>query len=149
MCYMIIISTNSDMDLGKYNSDSVIFNREMPGLPEEIFLKYPNQWYVESAHGCSCGFRHLMACNFPDLGFAKPESWFEEEQEDIDATLKLVKVFKELVSKGSKLDCVDAWSGDEKKSHELSGEVVVNFSEISETEFRLIEDFQHDFIYET
>lgn len=149
MCYMTIISTNSDIDLGTYNTDSVIFNKEMPGLPEEKFLKYPFQWYVESVHGCSCGFRHLMADNFPDLGFSEPESWFEEEPEDIDATVKLAKIFKELVSTGSKLDCVNAWSGDEKTSHELSGEVVVNFSEVSETEFRLIEDYRHEIIYET
>ncbi len=137
------------MNLEKFNSNDVIFSREIPGIPEERFLKYPNQWFVESALGCSCGFRHLMPCNFPELGFAEPVSWFEEEQEDIDATLKLVKVFKELALKGAKLDCVDAWSGGDKELHDLSGEVVVNFSDVSEKEFRLIEDYRHDFIYES
>ncbi len=89
-----------------------------------------------------------MASSFADLGFADPVDWFEEEQEDIDATIRLVTVFKELVSNGSNLDCVDTWAGAENNSHQLLGEVVVDFSKISATAFRLIEDFRHEFICE-
>ncbi len=144
MCYMTIISTTSDIDLDKYNSDDVAFNKEMPGLPVEKLLKYPYKWYVESSHGCSCGFRHLMAGNFQELGFAEPEDWFPEEPEDIKATLKLVRVFKEIISNGSKLECIDAWDGDRNEPATLSGNIVVSLTQIPETAFRLIENYQHE-----
>lgn len=149
MCNMIVISTTSDLNLEKFNENDLLFNKEMPGIPEEKFLKYPNKWYVGSSHGCSCSFRHLMVENFPDLGFAEPVDWFEEDQEDIDATLKLVTAFKEIISDGSKLDCIDAWSGDEKKNYNLSGQVTINFSIVSDAAFRLIEGYEHEIVNKT
>lgn len=149
MCYMTIISTTSERDLKEFNSVGVIFTKDMPGLPEERILKHQNKWFIESIHGCSCGFRHLMSCNFPDLGFSEPEEWFPEEQEDIEATLKLVNAFKQIISDGSKLDCIDAWAGNENIAPNISGQVEVNFRQLPDSEFRFIENYQHEFTNET
>lgn len=144
MCYITILSTTSNIELTKYNSDDLVFSKEMPGIPEEKLLKYPYTWYVGSSQGCSCGFRHLMVCNFEDLGFAEPVDWFPEEPEDISATLKLVRVFKEIISDNSKLECIDAWSNELDELPVLSGSIVVSLSRISEPAFRLIENYQHE-----
>ena len=144
MCYMTIISTTSDIELTKYNSKYLVFDKVMPGLPEEIFLQHPNKWYVGSKDGCSCGFRHLMTENYPDLGFAEPVDWFEEDQEDIEATIELVKVFKEILANNSKLDCVDAWTSDSNELPKLSGDIKVNLTEVSENSFRLVENYRFE-----
>lgn len=149
MCYVTIISTNSDIDLQKFNSGKVVFKEEMPGIPEEQKLMYPKKWYADSNHGCSCGFRHLMACNFPALGFADPEEWFKESPEDIEATLVLVQAFNEVVSSGAKLDCIDAWAEKRSDWPDELGNVVVNLAVIPETSFRLIENYRHEIINET
>lgn len=145
MCYMTIISTSSDIDLSEFNSGDVVFSKKMPGIPEEELLTYQSKWYVGSSLGCSCGFRHLMAENFNDLGFAAPVDWFEEDSGDIVATLKLVKVFKKLVSNGSALECIDAWTNSGYCKPELSGSVVINLAQMPESDFRLIENFHHEF----
>ncbi len=144
MCYMTIISTTSDLDLSKFNSNDLVFDKEMPGVPEEDLLKYPYRWFVGSAQGCSCGFRHLMSQNFKDLGFAEPQDWFHEEPEDIEATLKLVSCFNKIASGGSGLECIDAWVSDDTKGRGLSGNVVVSLSEITQASFRLIENYHHE-----
>jgi hypothetical protein len=149
MCHMIIMSTTSDLDLRKFNSSDVIFESELPGVPEEKLLKYDHKWYVGSYQGYSCGFRHLMSVNFPDLGFADPEEWFQENQENIDATLKLIKIFKEIIVSGEKLECIDAWSHDSSEEPYLEGNVIVNLNEVPDTAFRFIESFHHEFIYNT
>lgn len=149
MCYMTIISTTSDLDLTKFNSSDVIFDSELPGVPEEKLLKYSHKWYVGSYQGCSCGFRHLMAVNFPDLGFAAPEEWFQENKEDIDATLKLIKIFKEIIISGKKLECIDAWAHNPSAEPYIEGNVVVNLNEIPEPSFRFIENYHHEFICNT
>lgn len=149
MCYMTIISTTSDIELTKYNTKYVVFGKAMPGLPEEIFLQHPNKWYVGSKDGCSCGFRHLMSENYPALGFAEPEDWFEEDQEDIDATIELVQVFKDIISNNSKLDCVDAWSNDSDEPPVLSGDLIVDLNQISQASFRLVENYRFEIIGST
>ncbi len=146
MCYMTIVSTTSNLDLTEFNTGDVVFDREMPGIPEEKLLKYDNKWYLGSSQGCSCGFRHLMSENFKDLGFAKPEDWFPENQEDIDATLKVIEVFKRILSSGSNLECIDAWASDDSLEPNLSGQVKVNLSKIPDAAFRFIENYQHEFI---
>lgn len=149
MCYMTIISTTSAIDLTQFNTTDVVFDKEMPGIPEEQLLKYPHKWYIGSYQGCSCGFRHLMTENFSDLVFSEPEEWFEEEPEDIEATLKLVRIFKIIIKSGSKLECINAWARDPSEPPNLKGNVVVNFSEVTETSFRLIENYHHEFIHQT
>jgi hypothetical protein len=146
---MTIISTTSNLDLREFNSIDVVFDKEMPGIAEEQLLKYDRKWYIGSYQGCSCGFRHIMSENFPDLGFSDPEEWFSEEPEDILATIKLVRIFKKIISTGAKLECIDAWAHDSADAPSLSGSVVVNFQEVSETSFRLIENYHHEFTCQT
>ncbi|NND66141.1 MAG: hypothetical protein HKN19_01020 [Halioglobus sp.] len=146
MCYLTVLSTTTDQDLTAFNAEGVCFSRDLPGIPQEQFLRYPQQWYVGSAHGCSCGFRHLMACNFSDLGFAEPVDWFEEDSEDIAATLSLVKALRQIAATGARLDCVDAWEGDSQDDAVLAGEVVVDFARISDPAFRLIEGYHLEFV---
>lgn len=147
MCNMCIISTSSELDLRQFNSSQVVFSQDMPDVPEEKFLKYEYKWYLGSSDGCSCRFRHLMDVNFPDLGFADPEDWFPEEQEDIDATLQLVKIFKTILSTGVRIDCIDAWANASTAEPLITGNVVVDFAEIPDTSFRFIENYHHELIY--
>lgn len=145
MCYLTVLSTTTDRDLAAFNAEGVSFSRDLPGLPAERYLKYPHRWYVGSADGCSCAFRHLMAENFADLGFAEPVDWFEEEPAHIAATLRLVQALRQIVADGARLDCVDAWEGDHREAADLAGEVVVDFSEVPAAAFRLIENYHHEF----
>ena len=149
MCYMTVMSTSSELDLEEFNTNDLIFSRDMPGVPEQKFLMYPNKWYIGSQHGCSCGFRHLMADNFSDLGFADPVEWYQEDPEDIEATIKLVRVFKKIAASGNKLDCIDAWLSDKANLPVLSENILVNLNTISETAFRLIENSRHEIVCET
>lgn len=146
MCYMTVLSTTTDRDLTDFDTAGVTFSRELPGLPAERFLAYPHRWYVGSAHGCSCGFRHLMAENFAALGFAAPVDWFEEDPADIAATLELVRALRCIVADGARVDCVDAWEGDQRDKSRLAGTVVVDFAEVADEAFRLIENYHHEFV---
>jgi hypothetical protein len=142
---MTIISTTSDIELTNYNSKYVVFDKVIPSLPEEVFLQHAHKWYVGSKDGCSCGFRHLMSENYPDLGFSEPEDWFEEDQEDIEATIELFIVFNEIISSGSKLDCVNAWAGDSNNAPKLSGDIIVDLTKVSKKTFRLVENYRFEF----
>lgn len=145
MCYMTLLSTNSDVDLARLSTDDIIFSKTLPEIPEQALLKYQNKWYIGSSQGCSCSFRHLMSCNYHDLGFSDPVEWFPEEPGDIEATLKLIRIIKDIVSDGSKLECIDAWRDSEEERPDLSHFIMVNLNKISETAFRFIENSQHEF----
>lgn len=147
MCYLTILSTDSAVDLRQFNSRDLVFDKTLPGIPEERLLKYEHRWFVGSAHGCSCGFRHLMFQNFTHLGFSAPESWFPEEADDIEATLKLARVLRGLVEAGSRVDGIDAWQHEPSALPKLSGQVTVRFSEVSDAAFRLIENAHHEFAH--
>lgn len=86
-----------------------------------------------------------MSANFKDLGFAEPEDWFPENKEDIKATLKLVNVFKAILSDGSRLECIDVWASDDPGGPGLSGQVDIDLSQIPAAAFRFIENYQHEF----
>lgn len=148
MCYMTVLSTTSDRDLSEFNTPLLQFSRQLPHVPEESFLRYPNKWFLGSKDGCSCGFRHLDRGN-QELGFLEPVDWWPEEKEDIDATLQVVGVLKDVLREGAKLDCVDAWAQDQKNDPKLSGELVVNLTSISEANFRFFEGCRFEFANET
>lgn len=99
MCYVTVVSTTSQRELTQFNTALVKFSRQLPGVPQESFLRYPSKWYLGSKDGCSCGFRHLDHGN-EELGFAEPVEWWPEDQEDIDATLEVLRVFKALLLDG-------------------------------------------------
>lgn len=148
MCYVTVVSTTSQRELTEFNTALVKFSRQLPGVPEESFLRYPSKWYLGSKDGCSCGFRHLDHGN-EELGFSSPVEWWPEDQEDIDATLEVLSVFKTLLREGAKLDCVDAWTQDVEQEPSLVGEIVVNLGTLQEGCFRFFEGHRFEFAGET
>ena len=143
MCYQVLLSTDSPVDLSARNDRLVTFSRALPGLPEEAELTYSHRWYVGSVHGCSCGFRHLYAGSV-ELGFGEPVEWYVEEEEDIAATLKFIETVRFLVEGGAKVECIDVWQHHEGPA-QLSGTVQVNLAGLGNSEFRFFEN--HRFLF--
>ena len=143
MCYMLLLSTDSPEDLSANNDSHIAFSRELPGLPEETMLTYPHKWFVGSRHGCSCGFRHLYVGSV-ELGFGEPVDWYEEENEDIEATLRFVRIINGLLQSGAGVECIDAWRYEDKPP-QLSGTIEVDLSEITDRAFRFYEN--HRFVF--
>jgi hypothetical protein len=136
MCYSVYISTNSSQDFSIYNSELVYFEKmtDLSNNPCITLLEFSHKWYVGSRTGCSCGFRHLASIEF---GFSDPVDWYEEEQDDIEATSELYCVLLKLLSSGYHVDIVDLWQGTQPKDIITSD---VSLDEISATEFRLFEN---------
>jgi len=138
MCYFLYISTNSDQDLAINNNELIKFEKVQDvdeEQPREI-LSYQNIWYVGSASGCSCSFRHLMT---PDLGFSEPVDWYEEDEKDIEATKQLYDILKKELDKGKQVEIVDKWTQVESKDIK---EMRVSLSDVNRNEFRLIENYK-------
>lgn len=138
MCYMIVLSTNSDRNLADLNSDFVVFSKVLPATSKTAFLKFEHQWYLGSKDGCSCGFRHLDRQNVA-LGFCDPQDWYPEESDDIAATVEAFTVLKSIATEGVELDCIDVWTSDEDDDGPLAGEMTVNLATLSSTSFRFFE----------
>ncbi len=139
MCYFLYISTNSDQDLAINNNELVNFKKvesKDEELPTEI-LSYSNIWYVGSAKGCSCSFRHLMS---PDLGFSESVDWYKEETEEIEATKQLYDILKKELDKGKAIEIVDKWTQTDSRDIK---EMEVSFSDISRNQFRFIENYKY------
>jgi len=138
MCYFLYISTNSDHDLAINNNEFIKFEK-VQGNDEELpieILSYQYIWYVGSASGCSCSFRHLMT---PDLGFSEPVDWYEEGEEEIEATKKLYDILKKEVEKGKQVEIVDKWTQTELKDIK---EMEVSLSSVNRNKFRFIENYK-------
>ena len=139
MCYFLYISTDCDHDLSTHNNDLIKLEKVVgkdKELPIEI-LSHPNIWYVGSANGCSCGFRHLM---HPDLGFSEPVDWYEENEKDIEATKQLYDILSKLLRQGQMVEVVDKWTHIESKDINTMN---VSFSKVKRDEFRLIENYKY------
>lgn len=138
MCNAVYISTDSAEELGKRSSDLVRFERvtDMGSDPCISLLDFPNKWYVGSRSGCSCTFRHLLPESL-ELGFHEPESWFKEEQDEIDATCELYRTLEHILSAGHRLDLVDRWEGSTPDDITT---IDVSLDDVSEREFTLFED---------
>jgi hypothetical protein len=143
MCYMLLLGTNSSENLAARNTSLLCFTKELPGLCEERCIELPEKWFVGSAHGCSCGFRHLYVSSV-DLGFGIPVDWWPEEKEDIEATHQFVEVVQSLLASGFAVECVDAWD-NEAESPSLSGTVEVDLKKIGAHAFRFFEN--HRFVF--
>jgi hypothetical protein len=148
MCYMAIVSTTSEADLTALNTPLVQFSRNVTAIPEAALLRYPNKWFLGSKDGCSCAFRHLDQ-NATDLGFSEPVDWWEEDQEDIDATLQAVESFHTILRGGHKLDCIDAWASDSKEPKNLAGDLVVDLDEVGAKSFRFFEGYRFELVART
>lgn len=132
MCYMVYISTESPNDLTAYNSRLVNLSSPVDTTKEEraiSVLSFPYLWHVGSRSGCSCGFRHVH----PDLGFSEPEDWLPEEDEDVEATKQVYKIFSDILETGSRLDCLSVWSGAESNDIET---ITISFNDINKNQFR-------------
>ena len=116
---------------------------ELPFELQKETPKYGNIWHVQSEAICSCSFRHAGDIN---MGFGEPEDWNPEDKLDINATLQFIAIVRELLAKGNKLDCFDAWQDDIiKVSTPIDKEL--NLSIIKNAEFRFFENYH--FIFTT
>ena len=136
MCYAVYISTNSQEDLSRRNSELVRFKKlsEPESDPCTRLLEFPNRWFVGSKSDCSCTFRHATSV---DLGFTVSVDWYQEEQDELDATGELFAVLQSLLLSGCDVDLVDRWEGaqlDDIISLDVS------LAEISKTTFRMFEN---------
>ncbi len=142
MCYVVLLSTTSDADLARHNSEFLRFERELPGCAAVAALRYPNRWYVGSKSGCSCTFRHLHST---ELGFGPPVDWYPEEADEIAGTLAFVAVVREIVEAGARVDCVDAWT-KEAGTNTAGERLEVDLGEVGDADFRFFEDRHFDFV---
>ena len=141
MCYGVYISTDSFEDLARRNSELVRFEKvsDPSADPSIGLLDFPNKWFIGSKSGCSCTFRHLSAI---ELGFGEPEDWYEEEQDDLEATGELYGTLVLLLKSGHKVDLVDRWEGSGPENMRV---LEVSLDDVSKKAFRLFED--HKFIF--
>jgi hypothetical protein len=143
MCYVLLLSTTSDEDLARLNTELVRFERELPAIADVAKLRHPHRWYVGSKSGCSCTFRHALDAN---IGFGEPEDWCPEEPDNLAATLFLMAVIRRLVESGESLDCVNAWH-HQAPAPAAETSLDVDLSKITDREFRFFEN--HCFSFTT
>ena len=141
MCYALLLSTTSGDDLSQFNSEALRFERKIPNRLSSKDLLYPHQWYVGSRTGCSCSFRHLYE---PELGFGIPVDWSPEDEADIEATLKFIRLVRSLLTKGEKVDCIDLWAGSDAEDVVVPL-MLVNLDQIRDEEFRFFENYHFNF----
>jgi hypothetical protein len=139
MCYEVVMSIDSEIDLALFNEEGLVFSKDISESEFLSFLKYPYRWYVGSYSGCSCGFRHLTN---PDLGFGPPESWCPEEPEDIHGTLAFLRVVRQLLGTGHQVDCVSYWYN---ANASLGRQLDVDLGVLSEDAFRFFENYHFSF----
>jgi len=142
MCYVLLLSTTSDEDLAAHNTELVRFSRDVRSISDVSKLKYPHQWYVGSRSGCSCSFRHLYSV---DLGFGEPADWYEEEPQDIEATLQIISIIRALVAGGESVDCINAWEHQGMLPGPAS-ELDVELGALTDREFRFFENHHFTFM---
>jgi hypothetical protein len=136
VCYSIYVSTDSDQDLTGGNGELIHFRKEAIAEPFSTLLRHENQWFVGSKSVCSCTFRHLFST---ELGFSEPVDWFEEDEDEIEATLLFIKIVRRLIDQGHQVDCIDAWYGAAKGD---ITEMKVNLKDLDDEQFRFFEN-QH------
>jgi hypothetical protein len=137
MCYMVYVSTDCTDDLSLQDSSLVRFERPSAekASPCPRVLRPERAWFVASASGCSCTFRHLCRESI-SLGFGEPEDWCPEEPEEIDATKQLYSVLRALVERGHDVEVLDCWSGEEDVEPVV---LDVSLSQVPAAHFRLFE----------
>ena len=138
MCMFTIIGTDSNEDLGIYNTDLMVFKKVEEEVKEVKWLTHKNVWFLTDKHeSCSCGFRNVEAPNIEILGFGKPEEWSPEDENDIEATHQAYSVIKHLVESGYSVESVSAWADSNPEIKELS----VNLKEIDIEKFRFFDGY--------
>ena len=145
MCYLTLLSTSDDRDLSLSNTPLLRFDRALPGVPEERYLRFEHRWHVRSASGCSCQLRHLTSPN-EDFGFAEPVEWYPEDIDDLEATRRFASVARQLLRGGARVDCIDAWAHGNPAATPLAGDIEVDLSRIDDRAFRFFENYRFDFV---
>ena len=143
MCYDVYLSTNSPENLSNYNNELVKFTKVVQAQNEPVaqHLSHSYKWYVGSKSDCSCTFRHLVSI---ELGFGEPVDWYEEDQDEINATMSLYVVINSLVSSGHQVDCIDIWHGENPESFENLKTIEISLKKVPLQSFRLFEN--HKFV---
>lgn len=144
MCFMIILSTNSDNDLSLANNELLQFVKKLPGIPEEKYLSFENKWFLASNAGCSCNFRHLSGDSI-ELGFGEPEAWFQEDDDTIEATRQIAANIRTLIHQGANVDCFDAWAHGQNDAAAPIDDIEVDLTEVSDAAFRFFEGYRFSF----
>jgi hypothetical protein len=139
MCYSVYLSTDSEEDLSKQSTDLVRFEKVKDDDPLTSLLEYEARWYVGSRSGCGCTFRHLVSI---ELGFGEPVHWYQEEDDEINATLSFLAVIRRMIREGYQLDCIDAWSGAGPAD---IVEKDVDLKTVADEEFRFFENHHFRF----
>ncbi len=139
MCYSVYLSTTSPEDLTSRSSKFVYFERSAPDDPIAAALLYEHKWYIGSASGCSCSFRHTSD---PELGFTEPVDWNPEEPEDLEATEILISHVRRLRTEGHEVDIIDAWAGTEPAQLKRS---FVDLAKMTDRQFRFFKNYHFIF----
>ena len=145
MCYLTLLSTSDDRDLSLSNTPLLRFDRALPGVPEERYLRFEHRWHVRSASGCSCQLRHLMSPT-EDFGFAEPADWYPEEASDVEATRHFARVARQLLRDGAHVDCIDAWAHGNPAAALLAGDIDVDLSQVDDRSFRFFESYRFNLV---
>ena len=141
MCYLVYISTDFEGDLSQHNAALIRFEKNFSDVEPEVLelLQYKHLWYVGSKAGCSCTFRHLLSI---ELGFGEPVDWYEEQSDEIEATIFFYDVVAGLISEGSRVDCIAIW---EKAQKDQIKRLAVDLLSIPRGAFRFFEN--HHFVF--
>ena len=71
------------------------------------------------------------------LGFREPEKWYQEEQDELDATRELYADITALLFAGHEVDLIDHWEGARPDDIKV---LDVALEEVSQGAFRLFEN---------
>lgn len=141
MCQVLLISTNKWIDLTTYNCEDISMTQTLPDyVPEIQEMKFKYRWYIASypnEKACSCHFRIRPLA----LGFNNPESWYEEDQQSIKATLIAYEIFSELISQNINFEIIVSWSqGSINEDINTIHDIELDFTNIDKTQFAFIEN---------
>jgi len=140
MCYSVYLSTNSDQNFSRENSDLIRFRKMAADEPFGSMLQHEHKLYVGSKSGCSCTFRHLTSV---ELGFSEPVDWYEEAKDEILATRSLIMIIRKLIDRGDQVDCIDVWYG---AAEEDIVKKTVNLHTLENKQFRFFENHLFRFV---
>jgi hypothetical protein len=139
MCYLLYLSTDCPRDLTTAEPRF----EPVPAHEEEAVrsaLAHPNVWYLPCRYGgCSCHFRHAMSV---ELGFGEPEDWYQEDPENVQATMELHDFIAGLVAEGCAVDMVDFWG---EPDDEAEATIDVSLSNVTREKLRFFEG--HRFVF--
>jgi hypothetical protein len=142
MCYSVYLSTDAHDDLSRKNNELIRLEKISTDHPIASLLEFKHKWFVGSKSGCSCTFRHLFSTS---LGFSGPVNWYQEEDDEIQATLLFITIVRNILDSGNHADCIDVWYGADNDDITRK---TVNLTNVSNEQFRFFENhyfrFQKD-----